>query len=308
MLRRASFCHVAAITEAGPHLTPLVFALSGGRLWLTTSRGSVKARAWRRDARVGGLVLAGDRAVSFTGSVRTYDALDPDTWLASLAAAPALSRAAAVFTRKNARFFAGYAVDARRVPLAWTPPGRVFVEIEVDRAAVLGGDCVVSEWGAWGRGTASRERFRAVRTGADPLVGLPADVANAVGVSGRGAIALEGPDGAVVLPVGWMAQDGTLYAALPAELLELAGCPTPDARVALQVDHPSGWRAKHMIGAMIQGAGALFVLHGLGSGARSAEARIAAMGTNPHAAALIRIKAERLVWWRGWSSGTAPRP
>jgi len=45
VLEDGQFCAVAAQTPNGPHCTPLVFAYSGARLWLTTSRGSVKARS-----------------------------------------------------------------------------------------------------------------------------------------------------------------------------------------------------------------------------------------------------------------------
>ncbi|MEO8501825.1 MAG: pyridoxamine 5'-phosphate oxidase family protein [Vicinamibacteria bacterium] len=45
VLEEGPFCAVATMTPRGPHCTPLVFAYSSGRLWLTTSRGSVKARA-----------------------------------------------------------------------------------------------------------------------------------------------------------------------------------------------------------------------------------------------------------------------
>ena len=56
VLEQGPFCAVAATTPRGPHCTPLVFAYSGGRVWLTTSRGSVKARAWKVDPGVAGLV------------------------------------------------------------------------------------------------------------------------------------------------------------------------------------------------------------------------------------------------------------
>ena len=45
----------------------MVFAEAGDRVSVTTSRGSVKARAWARDSRVGGLVRLGERAAIFTG-------------------------------------------------------------------------------------------------------------------------------------------------------------------------------------------------------------------------------------------------
>ena len=76
-------------------------------------------------------------AVTFTGTVRTYDALDRRTWGAAVAGATSIARATAAFSAKNARFFAGYAVDARQVPFAWTPPGRVFVGVDVERTALV---------------------------------------------------------------------------------------------------------------------------------------------------------------------------
>ena len=54
VLERGTICHLAARTAHGPHLTPVVFAYQRGRLWVTTSRNSVKARAWRRDPSVAG--------------------------------------------------------------------------------------------------------------------------------------------------------------------------------------------------------------------------------------------------------------
>ena len=49
VLDQGRFCAVATTTPRGPHCTPLVFASSGARVWLTTSRRSVKARSWKAD-------------------------------------------------------------------------------------------------------------------------------------------------------------------------------------------------------------------------------------------------------------------
>ena len=40
VLEQGDFCHVAALTPKGPHVTPTVFATAGDRVWVTTSRGS----------------------------------------------------------------------------------------------------------------------------------------------------------------------------------------------------------------------------------------------------------------------------
>jgi nitroimidazol reductase NimA-like FMN-containing flavoprotein (pyridoxamine 5'-phosphate oxidase superfamily) len=302
VLEAAPFCAVATSTPRGPHCTPLVFAYSGGRVWLTTSRGSVKARAWKVDPGVAGLVRQGDLSVTFTGTVKTYDALDRNTWGAAVTGATSIARATGRFSKKNAKFFAGYAFDARQVPLAWTPPGRVFVGIDLDRTALLDEDGVQEGRGRWGGQALGHKTFRQVKRGPDPLGALPAEMATTLGRSGEAALTVAGARGPVVVPVRWLAEDSALYAALPAETLALAGA-SPDASVALTVDEASAWRARDMSGAMIQGSASFYMLDALGSGAKTA--RSIATALHPGAGALVRITPERFVWWKGWSSGSA---
>jgi hypothetical protein len=311
VLERGSFCHVATSTTRGPHVTPMVYAFTGGRVWVTTARGSVKAGAWRHDDRVAGLVQDGAAALSFTGRVRTFDALDPATWGRSLREGPTLAVAAARFTLKNARFFAGYAVDARHVPLAWTPPGRVFAELSIERAALIEGDAVVRSLGVWPGTVASLDRFRAVRSGEDPLGRLPGDIADALGRRGSGVLAVEGHEGVVVVPAPWAISGSELYAVPSASVLALAGLREPVARAALGIERPSSWRAREMIGAMVRCTARVYTVDRLISGSRSAasvigEARGPSAGASrtESGAALVGLSPERVVWWRGWSSGT----
>jgi nitroimidazol reductase NimA-like FMN-containing flavoprotein (pyridoxamine 5'-phosphate oxidase superfamily) len=304
LLERGAFCHVAALTPDGPHVTPMVFAEAGGRVWVTTSRGSVKARAWRSDPRVAGMVRAGREAVMFTGTATMHDALDPDTWGRSLRNGPLLALAAVRFTRKNTRFFAGYAVDASRVPLAWTPPGRVFVELTIDRTAVLDEASRQRTWGDWPVGTASLERFRAHRTGPAPLAPLPTDVRESLAERGDGVLAVEGSDGPVALPVSWVLDGAALYAVLSAETFALAGLTSSKPSAALGMDHPSSWRARHMVGAMARGDAEIHEIGALTSGERSAREIARSAGLDAPGAVLVRLRPRRFVWWRGWSSGT----
>ncbi|MDQ5832302.1 MAG: pyridoxamine 5'-phosphate oxidase family protein [Actinomycetota bacterium] len=304
LLERGAFCHVAAVTPAGPHVTPMVFAEAGGRVWVTTSRGSVKARAWRSDHRVAGMVRAGGDAVMFTGTATMHDALDPDSWGRSLRNGPLLALAAVRFTRKNTRFFAGYAVDASRVPLAWTPPGRVFVELTIDRTALIDDASRQRTWGEWPVGAASLERFRALRTGPAPLAALPSDVREALGEEGNGVLAVEGSDGPVSLPVSWVVDGAALYSVLSAETFALAGVTTSKPPAALGIDHPSSWRARHMVGAMARGDAEIYELGALTSGERSAREIARKAGLDDPGAVLVRLRPRRYVWWRGWTSGT----
>lgn len=307
ILDDGTFCHVATSTPTGPHVTPMVFVAAGGRVWVTTSRGSVKARVWRREPRVAGLVRVEDRAVVFTGTVTTYDLLDVDSWGRSIAQSPSLAIAAVRFTRKNARFFAGYAVDAHRVPLAWTPPGRVFAEIRLERTAIVESGGVSGAWGAWGDAVVSTERFRASRAGEPPLAGVPERLRARLGSSGDGALALETREGPVVLPVRWASEGAGLYAVAPSETLALADA-DPEAAAALQVDLASWWRASAMMGVMARGTGEVAVVTGLTTGAGSATRIARLAGADPADAAVVRIRARSLVWWQGWSSGSVTLP
>jgi hypothetical protein len=304
ILELGAFCYLGTVTRHGPHVTPVVFALADGRVWVTTSRASVKARAWRSSPAVGGLVRSGDVAVSFTGHIRTFDLFDVESWARDLREAPALTAAATRFTKKNARFFAGYAVDAQHVPLSWTPPGRVFAAVEIERAAVIGRGEVLESFGVWSPGLVSLDRFRAVRTGLPTLDGLPAAVEEALGTGGEGALGVVGADGIVVLPVRWAADGAAVYGAMPEAELALAALREDRPAAALAIDRPSTWRARDMAGAMLQGTAEVYGVDGLASGGGSARNIIAEAGAEPGGTALVRMRPRQLVWWEGWSSGT----
>jgi hypothetical protein len=310
ILADGDFCYVAAAAPSGPHLTPVVFAYDGGRLWLTTSRGSLKARVWRSDPRVAGLVRAGDRAVTFRGRVRTYDALDPFTWPLAVIGSGRLLRAATRFTLKNARFFFGYAVDATEVPLMWAPPGRIFDGIELRAGRVL--DLTTGQeaggWGSWELGSRGRahaaagtsprtnlptaRRASAAASPARALErGVPASVLGALGTSGDGVLAVRPEPGSgplTVLPVRWTRAGGAFEVRLPAALLALASA-GPAPVVGLTVDQASTWRARQMRGMLLRGP-----------------ARVARAGRRREDDAVLVLRPERAVWWEGWTSGTVP--
>jgi hypothetical protein len=298
VLERGTLCYLAVRTSHGPHLTPVVYVLDGGRLWLTISRTSVKARALRRERGVGGMIRVGEEAVTFRGRARTYDALDPLSWPSAAVAGPRLVRAATRFSLKNARFFAGYAVDARRVPLAWTPPGRVFVGVEVTSGAVLdlARATVTSTWGGFGTEPHAIEYRRSIR----PLrsrraldLGVPRSVRSVIGNEGEGTLALS-RGGAAVLPVQWrrVAREGTYQATLPHAFVELAAAALTErrgenTRAALTVDRLASWRAAEMAGILVQGQADAFIR----------------APTPLSDLALVRLRPRRVVWWQGWSSG-----
>ena len=280
----------------------MVFVLDGGALWVTTSRGSVKARSWRRDPSVAGLVAVGTQAVIFRGRVRTYDALDPLSWPASVAAGPRIIRAAAAFSLKNARFFAGYAVDATQVPLAWTPPGRVFARIELSAGKVLDRKEVIDDWGDWPEGVAYRSSFAGPSSSRGIDVKAPLAIRRAVGAQGEGAVAVDAGGRITVLPAAWkrVAREGVYDAIVPDALLRLT-LASREAPVALTVDRASPWRAADMSGMLLQGPGHLYSPAETSRGRRALAARV---GRDREGMSLLRIHPTRVVWWQGWGSGT----
>ncbi len=249
------------------------------------------------------MVRAADGSVAFTGIVRTYDLLDTESWARSVARSPTLALAALRFTRKNAPFFAGYAVDAHHVPLAWTPPGRVFAELRLERTAVIEDGRISGAWGVWGDRVRGVDRFRALRAGTGPLDPLPGDVRSVLGGGGGGALALETGLGLVVVPAAWIVDGAAVYAALREEVLALTGVEV-GGPAALGVDRPSSWRARAMVGAMIRGAGEVASGTQLSAGVGSFERIARSAGVDPAAGALVRVRPNSLVWWRGWTSGT----
>jgi Pyridoxamine 5'-phosphate oxidase len=302
ILSRGGLCYLGVRTPWGPHLTPLVHVFDGGRLWVSTSRGSVKARAWRRDPEVAGLVIEGGSAATFRGHVTTYDAFDPLSWPSAVLAGPRLVEAATRFSLKNARFFAGYAVDAGKVPLAWTPPGRVFASVRPAAGRVLAAADPADgpTWGDWRPGSQYRRALAPLppRRGLD--LAVPLEVRRIVGTSGTGALAVEGSAGLTVLPVAWRrsGREGAYEAMAPAAWIELAGA-GPEAPAALTVDRASSWRAADMAGMLLQGTASLFSPQAGGRGRRALLERL----DGREDLVLIRIRPHRAIWWKGWTSG-----
>ncbi len=309
ILEEGVLCYAAAVGDDGPHLTPVVFVLDGGRVWITTARGSRKARLWRENPTAAGLVRGPGGSVTFRGTASLYDALDPETWPASLARSPALVSAWTKFTLKNLRFFAGYARDAYRVPLSWTPPGRIFLSIDVESGAALSarGE-VAASWGRMGRAARSRDRYRSAPARRGPEDEVPDDLRRELGESGEGALAIASRSAVTVLPVRWArdGSEGAYYSALGRRTLALAGA-GPEPAASLVVDRASRWRAARMLGLQLRGEAQLFVPKRLRSGRRALLERAARLfGERPEA--LARLRPETAVWWRGWASGTVGRP
>lgn len=310
VLDEGRYCYLSATTDHGPHVTPVVFVFERGSIWATTARGTAKARAWKRDSAAAGLVHHRGKAVAFRGTVTRFDPFDTSTWSEALRRAPDLIRSSARYSLKNARYFAGYARDIRSLPLSWAPPARLFVSVEIQAAVVLDVESGIVEdrLGRWGNRTTGRTTFRALR-GSE----LPSDqnfrkIRKGLGSSGRGALAVEGSVGTVVLPVAWVraVSEGAYYAVLPRAFLALAGASLRSS-AALVTDRASPWRAARMRGVLAQGEPEVFLPGALPSGRAALLTKASRAGRLPTDPAVVRLRPHRAMWWEGWASGTVRR-
>jgi hypothetical protein len=303
ILNEGTLCYLAAPSPAGPHVTPVVFVLDGGRVWGTTGRGTTKAKLWRREPVAGGLVRHEERLLAFRGPVTLYDALDPSTWGASLRRGPRVASASARFSLKNARFFAGYARDATHVPLSWTPPARVIFSIDISSGALLAGSEVEDRWGRWADAVEGMKAYRSAAPGLSSEQ-LPEAVRDLLSEPGQGVLGLDAELGPVVLPAAWSGSGGTLHARVPSSALALAGMKR-EALASLVVDRASAWRAARMRGVLLRGPSSVYVADDIKTGRGELETQAGPLSSD---AAVIRIRPRSAVWWSGWTSGTVRRP
>ena len=107
----------------------------------------------------------------------------------------------------------------------------------------------------------------------------------------------------MVVPCRWTTERGALFAVASREILGLAGG-GPEVPASITIDRASQWRARAMAGVLVQGAARIHVAGSMRSGARSVETIAREAGVDAAGAAVLRMRPLRLVWWRGWDSGT----
>ena len=311
VLEHGSFCAVAATTPDGPHCTPLVFASSGGRIWLTTSRRSVKARCWRVDPSVAGLVRA-------RRSRRRLHRDREDLRRARPADVGRGGRRRDVDRAGDGHASAGRTHASSpatpstrgRCPLAWTPPGRVFVGVDLERTALLDDDGVQEGRGRWGGEPAARTPpSGGAATARRSVRALPDDVVvDEVGRQGDGAPqpspASAGPSS---LPVRWRAEASMLCTRRSRRRPSRSPTPAPTRRppspwTARRSGVPATWSAR-----CSRATAAFFVDGERRLGREDGAARSPQDHGAESADALVRITPRRLVWWKGWTSGSATR-
>lgn len=195
VLARAPIAYLAVETAGGPHVTPLLFAASPDRLWFGIGRGTLKARAIRKNPAVGVLIGGIDGSVVVQGQATLLDG--PSAGL-ELGRAPL---AIPLFASRNALEMAAFARDTAKSRLQ--PAALVPVSVRPESVQMFDGwtaDAVLG-WAGGNRPIALPARWNATtqraRVPAGPLKagGGPRTAAACVCIDdsdGRGPLAKRG--------------------------------------------------------------------------------------------------------------------
>ncbi|HYR62084.1 MAG TPA: pyridoxamine 5'-phosphate oxidase family protein [Actinomycetota bacterium] len=207
--------YLAVRSPRGPHVTPLAFGRQAGRLWLVTSRDSLKVRAISRDPAVGGLVRSGQRSVMWSGRARLVDPLTARGLGTNLLQLPL---AVTGYIVRNFREAAGVVWDR---PVPTLPITKLLITVDLDCVALLQGWSVVAAWGPWsrqdllGRGTPPRRL-------PPPLRAIPPALRQLLLEPDRPAVlGWQTASGPMAIPAVWDQEQATAVAS--ADAMVLAG-------------------------------------------------------------------------------------
>jgi hypothetical protein len=269
VLDEADVLHVAVAARNGPHVTPAVFDVDGGRLWFVTPRRSVKARVIARRSRVGGLVQLGGRAVMIGGRARIVDPLTA-RGIFSPGRLIDLPLAAAGYLGRNHRHATGTIRDHEAPTLALS---RVLVSIDIRLLALLDGGAVVETWGRWDQSDLLLRGDPPAGTAPD-LNGVPPGVRNLLADDAPVVLGWQSLSGPLALPARWRAGTGELETSGEAMVLAAAASGSPACVTAER----SRYRLKSKQGLLLTGDG---------------HARL------DGSTARVTLDARRTTWWMG---------
>jgi hypothetical protein len=227
---RAPLAHLAVETAGEPHVTPVLFASTPGRLWFAIARRTLKARMLRKHPRLGVLIDGGPAAIVISGEAELLDPARPGTSHA-LAPLGLLS-----YGMRNTGELLGFARDALRERLRPAAHNLVLVSVQPDTTAVF-------HRPAPQRATAGAPRARA-------FAGVPDELVSLAHRPGPVVLGWMTPDGPVALPATW--DPGRSSAHISASALAHAGG-DGEGTACLCFDVTRGWGPNAKAGLLLRG-------------------------------------------------------
>ena len=231
VLHRGALVYVAIGTTRGPLVTPVLYGVTGDRIWFLTNRHALKAKVLRRDPRAAWVVPADGRAAVMTGVARLYSPLHP---IDLLAAAPRPQAALASWAARNPRQVAGFLRDSLTDPVRAMPHDQVLVELQPDTVDVVDDPT---------------ESAPPAQTAQDRLTSAVPEALRPLLTQRAGVLAVSTESGGLVaVPVRWTPECG--LAQLPYECdLDLSS----DRPACLTIDEPVHTRPTEQRGLVLRG-------------------------------------------------------
>ena len=272
ILEDAELAYLAVDSKTGPMVTPLLFAVRDGRLWMVVPRSSAKLTAIARDARVGVAAGTPGAMAVLQGEAHLVDPLRPSSLVRSLPEAVLSPRALGSYLTGNLDHLVGLVGPAALEP-------RAAFAVRPERAIAVRDDRELWTTGGWPTGAAPYDG-----NGEPQPLDLPADVPSDL----RTVLTEPGPvlvgwttsSGPVVLPGEWDSRRNV--ACVRGDLFQAAGC-LPQSRACVLFDATEGTSLDGKAGLVLRG-------------------RASARGRAEVANLVVRT--ERVSWWRGDDSRT----
>jgi hypothetical protein len=265
---RAPHAYVAIETASGPHVTPLLFAITATRLWFVMARTTLKVKVLRKRPAVGLVIDGGASALVVRGEAAVLDPLRPRDLAAKLAEVARAPLGSASYGLHNPLELMTFARDAARVP-GRAQPNLALVSVRPLAIEVVAGR----------KPAEPQPDEEPLASWSERLEGVPGIAARLVPVPGPAVLAWLTPQGPVAVPAQWDPASSTA-ADVAWPLLERAGAPSEGkACLCLDGSHGKGPIAKYGV-----------LLRGTGRGGEDGRAAIAP---------------DRVTWWDGFDTGTA---
>ncbi len=273
ILEGSGLAYLAVETATGPMVTPLLFTVSDGRIWMITPRSSAKVAAIRRNPVVGLTAGAPDAMVVLQGGAHLVDPMRPRSLLTALPEALLSPRALGSYVVGNR----GHLGDLLG-PGALSP--RTLAAFRPRRALLVRDQADLVVFGSWPTGAAPYRNRRTVEPPALPVRGIPADIHGLSRVAMPVVVGWSTATGSVVLPGTWDPDRRT--ARIRNDLFRAAGC-LPQAPACVLFDGTEGTNLDGKLGMVVRGRG------------RAVE--VAGHTT-------VTVRSERVSWWHGEESHT----
>ena len=274
ILEDAELAYLGVETASGTMVTPLLFTVRDGRIWMVMPRSSAKVSAIGRNSVVGLAAGTPDAMAMLQGEAHLVDPMRPQSLVSSLPETLLSPRALASYVTGNLDHLAGLigpGVLAPRTAAALRPQRAVAVRRGHDLWSA----------GIWAEGAAPYDGEAADQP--LPVEAAPDELQDLTAHAGPVLVGWATAEGPIVLPGTWDPE--RRRATVRSDLLRATGC-LPQARGCVLFDGTVGTKLDGKTGIAVRGRGSV---HG-------------SLGDDDLAEVTMRV--ERLSWWSGDESRT----